>query len=229
MIKHKLIAIEGGDGSGKATQTKRLAEYLREEGYDVLEQVFPRYGEFSAIFVERYLNGEYGQADDVPADLAGLAYAIDRSVAAPSIRQHLDKDNAVAILDRSTASNMAHQGTKFDTDEGRHRYYEETIRLEYELLGVAKPDVCIVLLVPPAISQSNVDKKAARSYTTKTRDIHEASANHLELAKRNYQELCELHPGYFIPVDCMEADGQTMRSIEDIHQEIRQIVIGDKS
>ncbi len=224
MIKYRLIAVEGGDGSGKATQSKLLGEHLREKGYDVLEQDFPQYGEFSSLFIERYLNGEYGDADDVPADLAGLAYAINRLAATPRLKNHLRKDNACTVLDRSTASNMAHQGTKFQTEAERHRYYAETIHLEYELLGIPKPDVCIVLLVPSAISQANVDKKAERSYTKMKRDVHEASSDHLERAKHNYQELCTLYPDYFMPVDCMEADGTTQRSIADIQQEIRRLI-----
>lgn len=224
MIRHKLIAIEGGDGSGKATQTKLLSEHLRVMGYDVLSQDFPRYGEFSALYIERYLNGHYGAANDVPADLAGLAYALDRAVAAPQIKSYLEKENSIVVLDRSTASNMAHQGTKFKTKTERHKYYEEAIRLEYELLNVPRPDLCIVLLVPPKISQTNIDKKSTRGYTDKKRDAHEADVDHLDAAKRNYQELCELHPNYFISIDCMETDGVTQRAVEDIQQEIRHII-----
>jgi thymidylate kinase len=71
--------------------------------------------------------------------------------------------------------------------------------------------------------QSNVDKKAARSYTDKKRDIHEADASHLDRAKANYEELCQIYPTDFTPIQCIDDNG-SMRSIQDIQQEIQTIV-----
>lgn len=219
-----LIAIEGGDGSGKATQAKLLGDFLIERGVHVKTISFPRYGEFSALYVERYLNNQYGAATKISADLASLPYAIDRFAAAPEIKEHIARANAVVILDRSTTSNMAHQGTKFGSSDERHRYYEETMKLEYELLGIPKPDIGIVLLVPAEVSQANVDKKSARSYTDKKRDGHEADQEHLQKARANYEELCALYPQDFIAIQCMDEDGAAQRSIEDIQADIRKIV-----
>lgn len=218
-----LIAIEGGDGSGKATQAKLLGEFLTAQGVDVKTVSFPQYGQFSALYVERYLNNHYGVATQIPADLASLPYAIDRFAAAPDIKAHVAKKNSVVILDRSTTSNMAHQGTKFDDAKDRHAYYEETMQLEYGLLGIPKPDIGIVLLVPAEVSQANVDKKAARVYTDQKRDGHEANREHLQKARANYEELCELYPDDFIAIQCM--DGGVLRSIEDIQEEIRTILL----
>lgn len=39
----QLIIIEGGDGSGKATQTAKLLERLKAEGYPVRSVSFPNY------------------------------------------------------------------------------------------------------------------------------------------------------------------------------------------
>ena len=219
-----LVAIEGGDGSGKATQAKLLQEYLASEGVDVHAVSFPRYGSFSALYVERYLNNEYGKATEIPADLASLPYAIDRYAVAPEIIAHIKQPTGVVILDRSTTSNMAHQGTKFVHEAERHRYYEETRKLEYELLGIPRPDISIVLLVPAEVSQQNVDKKSTRAYTNMKRDAHEADKNHLLRARANYEELCTLYPEEYISIGCMEEDGITQRSIESIHAEIRAIV-----
>ncbi|MBQ7477863.1 MAG: thymidylate kinase, partial [Selenomonadaceae bacterium] len=41
MSKGKLIVIEAGDGSGKATQTERLYEHLRQDGRKVHRISFP--------------------------------------------------------------------------------------------------------------------------------------------------------------------------------------------
>ena len=41
-----LIILEGGDGSGKATQTKCLVERLQAEGHRVRSVSFPNYDVF---------------------------------------------------------------------------------------------------------------------------------------------------------------------------------------
>lgn len=219
------IAIEGGDGSGKGTQAELTEAHARDQGFDVLRVSFPRYGMSSAAIVGRYLDGQYGSANDIHPDLASLPYAIDRFAAAPAIRAHLAKGpDALAITDRYDGSNKAHQGTKLADTAMRHAFYAESDEIEYEILGIPKPDLNIVLLVPPRTAQSNVDKKSARSYTDKIRDIHEADADHLELAKANYEELCRLFPERYTPIDCMESDGVTMRSREEIQSMIWKMI-----
>lgn len=216
-------AIEGGDGSGKGTQTELLLTHVRDElGKKVMKLSFPRYGEPSAYYVEQYLNGAYGSVNEVPADLAVLPFAIDRSATKDDIRDFLNTGGLV-LTDRFVASNLAHHGTKIDDPYERQLFYERTMRTEYEVLGIPRPDLNIVLLVPSEIAQQNVDKKAARSYTNLKRDIHEADANHLDKAKRNYEELCQLYPDEFIAVECMDDSG-TLRSIDDIQQEIRSLL-----
>jgi dTMP kinase len=216
------IAIEGGDGSGKGTQTIKLVDDLEQQGLNVLQTTFPRYGKVSAENVERYLNNNFGDALTIPPQLASQPYAIDRAAAAPEIRAHLSR-GGVVVTDRYVASNLAHQGAKIDDDAERHRFYEQQKAIEYGILGLPHPDINIVLLVPPKVAQHNVALKATRSYTTASHDGHEASSDHLEKAKNNYAELCELYPTEFMAVECMR-NAQAMRSIEEIHMDIKEIV-----
>ena len=224
LLQGLFITTEGGDGSGKGTQSNLLVNDFEKAGCDVLKVSFPRHGMDSAIYVDKYLNGEYGEADDVPADLASLPYALDRFKASGEIREHLAKPNSVVIADRYVASNLAHQGTKFDNAADRREYYERNMKTEYELFGIPKPDLNIVLKVPTDIAQTNVDKKdiSVHSYTDKKRDIHEANASHLNRANANYSELCELYPDEFVSIDCTE-NGE-MRTIDDIHSEILFVI-----
>ncbi|MDB5167644.1 MAG: Thymidylate kinase [Candidatus Saccharibacteria bacterium] len=218
------IAIEGGDGSGKATQSTLLSEFVQNELHkDVLKVSFPQYGQPSAYYAGKYLDGAYGTVDEVPADLASLTYALDRFAAKDTITNQLAKDNSVVIADRYVASNLAHQGTKFNDETERHSYYDRMMQTEYETLSIPRPDINIVLILPTDLAQANVDKKDARSYTDKKRDIHEADPNHLEKAKANYEELCRLYPDEFTAVHCTNDSGE-MRSIDDIQQEIRDLL-----
>ena len=217
------VAIEGGDGSGKGTQTTILTEYLKSIGKNVHTVAFPRHGEFSSYYADQYLNGTYGGVNEVHADLASLPYAFDRFAASKEIRDMIKDPNGFVIADRYVASNLAHQGTKFDNKKERIAYYERMMKTEYEVLGIPVPDINIILLVPSAISQKNIDKKEVRSYTTLKRDIHEADANHLDKAKANYEELARLYPHKFKAIDCMNTDGE-MRTIEDIQTDIQKLL-----
>ena len=213
------IAIEGGDGSGKGTQAELIAERLRQTGLDVLKLSFPRYGETSAEVVANYLNGKYSSGNDLHPDIASLPFAIDRYAAKKQMLEHLAHAKSVIVADRYVASNLAHQGAKLDDETERHEFYTRISDIEFGILELPQPDVSFVLLVPSAVAQTNVDAKAARSYTDKKRDIHEADTDHLEKTRNNYQELTELYPDKFTAINCMQ-DDTTMRSIQDINDDL---------
>lgn len=217
----KLYVIEGGDGSGKATQAELTRQYAADElKKNVLKRSFPRYGEESAELVERYLNGEFGDLNAVPAEFVAQAFALDRLAGTPEIAEHLSKGpDHIAILDRYDGSNVAHQGAKFLDADKRHAFYDWIQRFESSI-GMLKADKNIVLLVPPQVSHQNVAKKDARSYTDKTHDIHEADMDYQERVKLAYEELCELYPDKYTPIICVDGSGN-MRSREAIQLDIR--------
>ena len=214
------IVIEGGDGSGKGTQALELVTRAMQHGYNVLHVSFPNYGAPSAKFIEHYLNGLYGPARDVHPELASMLYAVDRFALSEEIRQHLMKPNSLVVADRYVASNLAHQGTKFTKKSDRLKFYERVFDLEYETLRLPRPDLNIVLLVPSAVAQSNVDQKPKRNYTTSKRDIHESDAEHLQKANKNYTEITKLYSDWFTAIPCMEKGSKVMRSIQSISDDI---------
>lgn len=219
------VTIEGGDGSGKATQALELETRAFKQGYNVLRVSFPNYDSLPGEFIERYLNGKYGPATEVHAELASMLYAVDRYASSEKIREHLRKPHSLVVSDRYVASNLAHQGTKYPTTASRRAFYKKIIELEYGIFNLPTPDLNILLLVPTAVAQSNVDQKAPRSYTTAKRDGLEADADHLDKASANYRELAKLFPQDFTAISCMLPDNTTMRSIADIHEDIWKAVL----
>lgn len=195
------IVIEGTDGSGKGTQFTKLTERLAREGYDVATFDFPQYDQPSSYFVQEYLNGKYGTAEDVGPYTSSLFYALDRYEAAPKIREALAQGKIV-LANRFVGSNMAHQGTKFQHAEERRGYFIWLDNLEFEMLRIPRPTTSIVLRVPAEIAQQLVDQKEQRSYTDKKRDIHEADITHLRRSVDVYDDLCQLFPRDFSRVDC---------------------------
>ncbi len=196
------IVIEGTDGSGKGTQLKLVTERLRTAGHQVETFDFPQYDQPSSYFVKRYLNGDYGTADEVGPYTSSLFYALDRFEAAPKIREAL-RAGRVVIANRFTGSNMAHQGTKIANAEQRRGFFIWLDNLEFEMLGIPRPDISFVLRVPAAISQQLVDQKGQRDYTDKKRDLHEADLSHLERAVTVYDDMTQLFPKDFQRIDCV--------------------------
>lgn len=219
------IAIEGGDGSGKGTHAELFRTYAQDVlGKNVLKLSFPRYGEDSAYYAGRYLDGAYGSADQVHPELGILPFALDRFASKQDVENHLALPNSAIISDRYQASNLAHQGAKIDDEATRHAFYERTLATEYGILRIPRPILNIILLMPTALAQINVDAKDARSYTAKQRDVHEADAGHLDNAKRNYEELCTLYPDEFTAISCTD-NHDNMRTIDDIQAEIQRIAL----
>jgi len=67
---------------------------------------FPRYGEPSSYFVQKYLNGEYG--DSIDAKASSLFYALDRFDALRGKDNDL-KNYDYILSNRYVSSNMVHQ------------------------------------------------------------------------------------------------------------------------
>ncbi|HTY39903.1 MAG TPA: thymidylate kinase [Candidatus Paceibacterota bacterium] len=222
MPKGKFIVIEGTDGTGKGTQTKLLVDRLMREGYAVRMFDFPRYGNPSAALVEKYLRGEMGGLSDVPPEVASMFYAHDRRMAAPDIRRAL-AEGSVVISNRYVASNLGHQGSKFDDDKSRVAYFHWDYETEFGYFGIPKPDLNLILHVPPEIAQKRVDAKVARQYIGgKKRDLHETDLGHLERSERVYLQLAKLFPGQFRVLECV-VDGCELTE-QEVHERVWKIV-----
>jgi len=201
-MRGKFIVIEGTDGAGKGAQFRMLAERLEKEGRRFEQTDFPQHGKPSAYFVEQYLTGKYGSSRDVPPRVASLFYALDRYDKAPEIRNWLE--NGVHVLsNRYTTSNLGHQAGKAATPGERARIVKYVEHLEYEELGVPKPDLVILLAVHPFVAQQLIKLKENRDYLSGgKKDIHETDLAHLEKAAESYRWVAKRDPSWVV-VNCM--------------------------
>ena len=220
--KGKLIVIDGTDGSGKGTQSAKLIERLIRDGRRAELTDFPQYGQSSAYFVEKYLRGEYGSAEEVGPRRASLFYALDRYDASFQMREWLT-NGTIIVSNRYTSSNMGHQAGKIADPKEREEFLAWLKQLEYDMLRIPKPDANILLFIPPEIGQQLVDQKLERAYTKgKKRDIHEADLEHLRHASQVYLEVAKKE-GWDV-IHCVEKDGVTVREREAIHEELYQLL-----
>lgn len=208
------IVIEGTDGAGKTTQYKHLKERLKQEGHEVVDIHFPRYDHESSYFVREYLGGKYGNADDVGPYVGSLFYALDRFQAAADIRKALAQGKIV-LCDRYVGSNMAHQGTKFTHPEQRKGYFIWLDNLEFQMLGIPRPDLSFVLTVPYEVISQRLSSKN-RSSTHIEKDIHEADTEHIRRSHEVYEDLTRLFPKDFQSIDGLR-NGKLL-DIETIHK-----------
>lgn len=223
MTKGKLIVIDGIDGSGKGTQVDLLLERLNKEHKPSLKVDFPKYGNKSAGLVENYLNGKYGTANEVNSYIASFFYALDRYDSKKEMNEWLESGKNI-VSNRYVTANMGHQGSKFTTSDKRQEYFKWLDNYEYNVFGIPRPDLNIILHVPAAKAQELVSNKQQRLYTNgKTHDLHEADLDHLKRAEQTYLEMCHLFPNYEL-IECVR-DGQMM-SIEAIHNLIWEKVSG---
>jgi dTMP kinase len=225
----KFIVFEGIDGSGKSTQTKLLTQYLKEKGYEAIKIDFPQHGQKSSGLVDEYLTGKYGSADEVGPYRASIFYACDRYDASFQIKKWL-QEGKIVIADRYLASNIGHQGGKIKNKAQWLKYVKWLYDLEYNLFGIPKPDITIILKSNPYYSlklssqvtdQEKLVKRQAYLSGNK-RDIHETSENHLASALNSYLRAASEFPRDFTVVDCLQKD--QLLSPSEINQKIIKIV-----
>lgn len=209
-----LIVIDGLDGSGKGTQSRRLTDYLNAHGIPARRVDFPRYGTKSCTLVEGYLHGELGaHPDDTGAYAAATFYGIDRYW---SYRTDWGKDydNGVTIVaDRYTTANAVHQCAKLPKEQW-NGFLSWLWDNEYEKLGIPKPDRILYLEMRPDLSERLVENRAKTE--GRTLDIHETDRDYL---RRCYESA--LYASDYLGWDricCYHGDD--IRSIDDIFEEI---------
>ena len=214
----KLIVIEGTDGSGKSTQFRLLSDRLSSEGYVFKHIVFPRYSEPSSSLIRMYLGGDFGKKPtDVNAYAASTFYAVDRYASYKQDWGSWYENGGLILSDRYTTSNAVHQASK-EPDERRSEFLRWLYELEYEKMGLPKPDLTIYLDVPTDFTEMLLRRR--ESDTGTAFDIHEQDTSYLATCREMGRSAAKFY-GWTV-VDCVH--NGVMRSIPDIHNEIYSYV-----
>jgi dTMP kinase len=152
----RFIVLEGVDGSGTTTQCRLLAERLRAERAPVHTTAQPSSGPVGALLRLMIAGRVVGPGLERPAwSQLALLFAADRidhldSEIVPNLR-----DGLYVICDRYDHSSVAYQSV---TGEGAH-----VIAWIRELNRFARrPDLTIVLDVPPAVAAARRRARNAR-------------------------------------------------------------------
>lgn len=222
-MKGKIISIEGVDGSGKETQTKRLYERLKSEGHKVIRRAFPNYEGEASILVKMYLRGDFGQnAEDVNAYIASTFFAADRYASFKTDWEKYYNDGYIIILDRYTTANMVHQAGKIEDEKERDEFLNWLYNYEFGLYKLPVPDKTILLDV--TMETRNMMTKGRKNKITgeEIQDIHEKDENHLIHARKASLYVAKKY--HWNIVQCDDIKLGTLRSIESIGEEVYRLV-----
>jgi dTMP kinase len=198
MNKGKLIVLDGIDGSGKTTQIKLLLHHFKRIKKKTFFTDFPQYEKsFFGRMVRRYLNGEFGQTKQAKEKMW------------QKIKQGL-----MIISDRYSPANKIHQAIKIKNRIEKEKFIQWLDEMEFNILGIPKPDLVLFLDVPPAVAKRLTIARGKR-------DMHETDSRH---QKEAYKETLELVKKYhnWKKIPCIE-NGKLLPT-EVIHQKIWQEV-----
>ncbi len=148
----RFITFEGGEGAGKSTQVRLLAERLRGHGLDVVVTREPGGTPFAEQVRALILSPDV--AEHEPLSEALLFYAaradhIDK-VIGPALRR-----GAFVLCDRFSDSTRVYQSIAGGLAE---RVLE---RLEETVVGQARPDLTIILDIDPGVGLARAQARRA--------------------------------------------------------------------
>jgi dTMP kinase len=179
----RFITLEGGEGTGKSTQVKRLAAALQARGITALATREPG-GSPGAEEIRRLLvEGEPGRWNVMTETL--LVYAARADHVARTIGPALAAGTWV-ICDRFNDSTFAYQGA------GRGMERETIRRIDSAVLDDFKPDLTLVLDLDVATGLARaMGRPGASAKETRferfDRDFHER-------LRKAFQEIARRHP-----------------------------------
>ena len=192
------LAFEGGEGTGKTTQARLIAIWLREQGYDVVTTHEP--GATKVGMRLRALLLDTAHAGMSPYAEA-LMYAADRAEHVSSVIEPALSRGAVVITDRYIDSSLAYQGM------GRGLRIAEVAQLNSWATGGRMPDLTILLDMPPEAGLGRRARSADRLEAEPPEFHRRVRAGFLALARAE--------PSRYLVVDATGPVDEVSQQIKD--------------
>jgi dTMP kinase len=192
------ITFEGPDGSGKSTQARLLATYLRARGCPVTETREPGGTPMGERLRELFLSPESPSA--TPLAMTFLLSAARTQHVTEVIEPALRRGHIV-VCDRFADSTLAYQSF------GEGVALDDVLELTRIATRGVRPDVSIFVDIPPEIGLERVDRRGARN-----RLDAQALAFHRRVHD-GYIQLIRRAPARWICVDGAEPPDAVHRDI----------------
>jgi len=152
-LQAKFLVLDGPDGCGKTTQAKLLAEWLGEQGVDVVTFRDPGDTAIGEKIRQILLNPEHIAMSTATEVLLYMAARVQlwQEKIAPALAQ-----KKCVILDRWLSSTCAYQGCAGGFGINR------VIKLAADSLGKPWPDLTVILDVDPEIGLTRLQREFDR-------------------------------------------------------------------
>ena len=211
MERGRFITFEGGEGSGKSTQVKRLKEALEREGVSVLLTREPG-GTWLSEEIRHLIKD---QMTDAPCDRSELLLflAARAQLVRNVIRPALEAGQWV-ISDRFSDSTMAYQGY------GRGLPLEILKDVNDFACEGLKPDLTLLLDVSPETSHARMRRREAATSTQADRIELAGDEFHARLRK-GFAELAKAEPWRIVTID---ANGTIDEVWEDVWKSMKRFL-----
>ena len=195
----KFITFEGGEGSGKSTQIRLLADHLSEKGLDCVTTREPGGTESADAIREILVTG--GNRRWSPESEALLNFAARHSHLTKTVWPALRR-GAWVISDRFADSTMAYQGIAMGLGE-------DSINWLYEFaVGKFSPDLTLILDLPVEVGLARAQQRGSNEnrYEKMEIDFHQRVRKaFLKISKSN-------------PSRCIVVDAQS--KVDEVSQKI---------
>lgn len=205
----KFITFEGGEGSGKSTQIKLLAEYLEQNNKTTVLTKEPGGTEIGKQL--RHILTE-GDSDKIDAISEALLFFADRRIHLTQKVWPALKNGEWVLSDRFADSTTAYQYYAYDK-----RLSRDDINALYAFaVGEFKPDLTIILDIAPEKGLARSFKKAEGMQTKEIRYESKALEWHKKL-RNGYLEIAKEEPQRCV---VLNAD----KAVEELHEDIVSVV-----
>lgn len=169
------ITFEGADGCGKTTQLSKVAELLREKGYDVATTREPGSLEIGQKIRDILLHHDGIVSDNCEMFL----FLADRAQHVDTFIKPAIEAGKIVLCDRHTDSTIAYQGY------GRGNDIEKLVNLNKIATSGLTPDLTVVFDVDTEVAQTRVGKEKDRLESAGIEFHKKVRNGYLQLAKEN--------------------------------------------
>ncbi|MEF9863418.1 MAG: dTMP kinase [Christensenellaceae bacterium] len=200
------ITFEGVDGCGKSTQMKFLAEYLQENGYDILLTREPGGCAISEKIRELVLDISNEEMSDATE---ALLYAAARAQHVKQVIKPAILQGKIVLCDRFIDSSLAYQGM------GRELGMNEIMEINKFAMGDVMPDKTFFLDFPPHLAFERMSQKR----------VHDRLETQEEafyiLLYNGFVKISEMYPQRILRID---ASGEKIETKEIVRAEMMKVL-----